>query len=426
LFDYQPHGLRQLAFVASLLLVASACSGVSSGEAPSSVSSAPVLYGEDDRTDPVHAPQNWATLAASSTVALIPGERLSHEGSSVRVIAPTLEQAQGVCEGERFAQQPTAADCSAVLIDDDLVLTAGHCFNYDDSCAHFAYVFDYADDGSGVTVPETSVYGCRALVFVERASQDNSLQDFALIQLDRVATGRPVELAPSAPKAGDELVAIGYPGGLPAKVDRGAVVLQVGVPTAEHFLATMDAFSGNSGGPVFDTSERMLGILTAGAPEDYETHDGCTKPRRVELAPDGGERIQGYRPAVAALCASGYPSARLCGMMARCGDGVCSPEEAGTDCAADCTAPLCTGLDCQAKAEPPAWKQVPISGPQAGATGQSRSWTAGCSVQRANAFGFWPGSATSLVISLFLRRRFRSRRRRASAADPLNLKEPQP
>ncbi len=47
-----------------------------------------------------------------------------------------------MCEGERFAGQITAAGCSATLIDDDLVLTAGHCIDAG-SCAGRFYVFNY-------------------------------------------------------------------------------------------------------------------------------------------------------------------------------------------------------------------------------------------------------------------------------------------
>jgi V8-like Glu-specific endopeptidase len=337
------------------------CSGVAAETeaAVGDVSSA-VVYGRDDRVEPSAAPAEWAALGAESTLALIPGRRLVQSNSGIQVKALSLQQTVGVCPVDPFAEEPTASECSAVLIDDDLVLTAGHCFSADDACDRFAYVFDYAQGQQGIEISAASVFGCRALIrLTNDSAQGQPAPDFAIVQLDRAAGRKPVSLASALPVVGDPLVALGYPSGLPLKIDRGGVVLRTSFPDDQQFTASIDAFQGNSGGPIFDADGGLVGILVAGAPTDYETRGGCQRPRRVDPTPDGGERILRQGAVLAALCGMEYPSERLCGATTQCGDGTCSPGEANGGCSTDCVAPLCTGFDCLGFPEPPAYEMVP-------------------------------------------------------------------
>ena len=60
-------------------------------------------------------------------------------------IAPSLSlgEAVGLCPDQRFTAQPTAGDCSGTLVDNRIVLTAGHCVE-GKSCSDISFVFDYA------------------------------------------------------------------------------------------------------------------------------------------------------------------------------------------------------------------------------------------------------------------------------------------
>jgi hypothetical protein len=320
-----------------------------------------VVYGDDDRVEAAAAPAEWAALGAESTLALIPARRLQASDSGIHVNALSLQQTVGVCPSDPFADEPTASECSAVLIDDDLVLTAGHCFSADDACDRFAYVFDYAQGDHGVELSAASVFGCRALIRLPRSTQGQPAPDFSVVQLDRATGRKPVNLASALPSVGDPLVALGYPSGLPLKIDRGGVVLRTSFPDEQQLTASVDAFQGNSGGPIFNADRGLVGILVAGAPTDYETRGGCQRPRRVEPTADGGERILKQDAVVDALCGMKYPSVRLCGATTECGDGTCSPGEADAGCDADCTAPLCTGLDCLGFPEPPPYELTPAN-----------------------------------------------------------------
>jgi V8-like Glu-specific endopeptidase len=345
------------------------------------VSEQAIIYGEDNRLD-VYAHPN-ATLRAltqSSVVALIPRNHFlrTTSGDSAIFTLP-LKDAFEVCADERFANQPTAADCSGVLIDDDLVLTAGHCFHSDNSCDQYSFTFDYFFQAEGrlASMGWGDIYGCRKIVHrTVSALGVRPRIDYAVIQLDRPAVGRtPVTLRATPLVQGEPLATIGSVSGLPAKIDTGSQVLDTRVASGDYFLLDSDTFSGSSGSGVFDAQANLVGVLVRGGADYEKRADGlCQIPKVVSspvdgsaapladaglvLPPDGitvppvgpaapvpddasvrsaaGEEATYVARAIEGLCTQGYPSARLCGGAARCGDGFCTQAESRATCPADC------------------------------------------------------------------------------------------
>jgi hypothetical protein len=213
---------------------------------------------------------------------------------------------------------------------------------------------------------------------------------------------------------------IGNPSGLPAKIDTGAQVLSARAPNQDFFLLNSDTFQGSSGSGVFDRKGQVVGVLVRGGDDYLDGPDGsCKVPNVVDnleqdggtvakVAADGGmlnsegEEATYVGRAVEGICASGWPSARLCNTPARCGDGFCSESESRLDCPADCACAVGACLD---------GGSYPAASLGPPAHDKSREHDSGCSTQ--------PGAAPSgsgllasllVALSAFARRAKVSRR----------------
>ncbi|UJR81965.1 trypsin-like serine peptidase [Sandaracinus amylolyticus] len=317
------------------------------GPSPS-VTSEPVVYGEDGRREAYEVDATLRALALGSSAAIFdPASLDRRDPSAITPSGRRLQSDEDLCDDQRFLDQPTAASCSGTLIDDDLYLTAGHCVETEEECRALRFVFDYAYASDGVleTIGEDDVYGCRRLV--AHRYQDSPWRDHSIIQLDRPVVGRtPATLRRGAVTQGEPLVLIGYPDVIPMKIDASGHVNDPRAAELDRFYASVDAFGGNSGSGVFDAEGQLVGVLSGGE-DDYARRGDCNVVNVVDEACPGGDctghgEYIGYaQNAIDDLCASGWPSARLCGRPATCGDGTCSGTETSETCAADCEAPRC-------------------------------------------------------------------------------------
>lgn len=287
---------------------------------------APVVYGADDRTEVYdHPSDELRRITQQSIVAMIDNDQLEKDSDTGNYVLFTvsLQQSKDLCDDERFANQPTAALCSGVLIDDDLVLTAGHCVRTEGDCARRSFVFNYYLTGPSQLAPirDEDVYTCKLIALRDEATDDALTPDFAVVQLDRPVTGghQPVAVRPATtPLAQDEpLTMIGFGSGLPAKIDSGGTVDDPRTNTLDYFVANPDAFAGHSGSATFDSNDQLAGILVAGRAPDYFQPEGenCS---RVNTFDDekAGEAIHYFAPVVSQLCEQGWGSDSLCGETA--------------------------------------------------------------------------------------------------------------
>lgn len=336
----------------------------------------PAIYGEDSRRDVYETP-GVADVARRSVVALVAADRLDlSDPNDVRVTGPSLGEFEALCVGGAFAEQTVGAFCSGVLIDDDLVLTAGHCMG-EGVCPVTRLVFDYYLDAPGqlATITGDAIFGCQRVVAREQVPAFGvdlppDLPDYAVIQLDRpVGTDRqPVALSPSNSLSDDAaLTMIGFPSGIPAKIDTGGRVIDARSSDDGFFSATVDAFRGSSGSPVFDEADTLVGILIAGQ-EDFSVDEGgsCQVEARFSEADPIGEYVLYASVGIDALCAIEWPSDEQCDAAGVCGDRLCAGDEDSSTCPADCSAPVCgDGLcgegevvDCREDCSPPVeWDQ---------------------------------------------------------------------
>jgi hypothetical protein len=305
-----------------------------------------LIYGNDDRVEVFESPSRVVRdFARSSLAALVFSHRLRYgESAQLAYDLSSLAEAKHLCQAERFSDQPALAACSGVLIDDDLLLTAGHCLGKDAEearsyCRDLTAVFDFHYTAHGeLELASDDARTCRTVSVHRFVDGDGNSADFAVLQLDRAAGPEraPASIAARAVEALESTICIGNGGGLPTKVDAGGRILEAQTHP-EFFRATTDSFVGGSGSAVLDARLELLGIQSRGNP-DFGFNGTCNQ---VLVQSDGSELHQKASRAVEALCASGWPSMRLCQRAPACGDSVCSASETSATCPEDCPEETC-------------------------------------------------------------------------------------
>lgn len=232
------------------------------------------VSGRDDRVE-ARAPEAPALYQelARSVPAIVENKMLKAVGDGFVPDGYSMER-MNFCPGVRFSGQTYLARCSASLIGEDLILTAGHCVDDDLRawCQNYSIVFDYAVGEGDTRIAKENVFACREVIYRQFVGAFD--EDLALVKLTRKVPGRtPVTVARTPLKIADPLFMIGYPLGLPQKVVDDGSVLQFG-PSKYSFRHKLDTFSSNSGGPLFNFRGEQVGVLVRGTGPNQEPVPG--------------------------------------------------------------------------------------------------------------------------------------------------------
>ncbi|MEK2689068.1 trypsin-like serine peptidase [Bdellovibrio sp. GT3] len=277
-------------FVGSIFILA-ACS-----EAPQSTLSLDknqgnaVVYGEDsvslpDETSISDSAEFQNNVQAS--VAMMYRSELTESPQGFTLPNKTVHDSHKTCSNFQLSSSQNPAQCSAILVAPNLVLTAGHCVTMKkDTCADAAFVVGFNQDN--MIIPKEQIYYCkqvRVLSFFEKGN----LSDYALIELDRtVPEVQPARIKNSPINLNDSIYTLGYPLGTSKKYADGFI------RSFDRILAVsnLDVYGGNSGGPVFDKqTHELVGIVNSGETDLEETVEGCQMPKLCKDNECMGENI---------------------------------------------------------------------------------------------------------------------------------------
>ncbi len=255
-----------------------------------SILSNAAIYGEDNRKD-IHVfgdvIKNTAYAVAVNVPSffLVPDEEyegfFKHQYYDDKVYG----QKNGLCKEEKFYSQTSFGHCTSFLIHESLMVTAGHCFlpagkvenELHDYCNNFSFWFgynSYHNKKLGRKIDPRDIAHCKNVIYAENNESENPIIDFAILELSQpIRHIKPLNLGFDYSRD-QKVFALGHPHGLPLKHSGYSKILN---EQETSFSANLDTLSGNSGGPVLNSSLDVLGVLVEGHSNDYFDTKICSK-----------------------------------------------------------------------------------------------------------------------------------------------------
>ncbi|HEX6274792.1 MAG TPA: serine protease [Polyangiaceae bacterium] len=250
---------------------------------------------------------------------LVPRSLLNETGGKLSA-ATTFADSQGMCERERFSEQPSAAFCTGVLVDWDLVLTAGHCADLL-PVSEIAVVpgYYYADE-QRLTSDTLAPFSVVEVVAQRNDPPTSSVRlDYAWLRLDRQVAAplapAPIRRSATPLDAFAPLTAVNAGGGVPLKIDLGGSVRDPRPDTLDCFVADTDTLHGASGGAAFDENLSLVGVMVRGAEDvvwdadercwySLEHLDGSSASEQYTYTHRALEGLCSRREGVSSVCRS--------------------------------------------------------------------------------------------------------------------------
>ena len=228
------------------------------------------VFGDDDRKE-VKDAEGFKDFVRATAV-MIPKTAIYNNEFYAWSLRDLLKRQFGTDKFDdnvKFLDQPTVGSCTGFLIAPDVLVTAGHCINSMEDANKYVWVFDYTSDsdfvdGKKLKFKPENIFEVESIIASD-LTEDNK-NDYAVLKLKKKSNRAPYRFRTSGEVLLDGPInTIGCPTGLPLKFTTNATVVDTSQET--WFKSDIDAFPGNSGGPVFDKNGFIEGILVRTAAE---------------------------------------------------------------------------------------------------------------------------------------------------------------
>jgi hypothetical protein len=272
-----------------------------------------VINGEDNRQEYFNIENDrYKSAMRQHAVVFIDADTVHRLLSGDISRIPTWGTMNQLCADVAFADQPSAAVCSGVLVDWDLILTSGHCLDFF-STKNIKCLFGYYYSKNGnLEIRETDVYDIEKIVATSSTLEFESGIDYAWLQLDRRVDfpRQPSPIYTHWPvlNENDTVLAISGGGGMPMKLDNGGRIQDPRKIERDYFVASTDTFKGASGGGAWDSELGLIGILSRGTVDYHRVDGGCND---VVVSDNANEQFTYAHRAVAGLCEV-WPERPIC------------------------------------------------------------------------------------------------------------------
>lgn len=249
------------------------------------------IFGNDSRVEVTDISDQARANLAGAACGLFESARIIPDASGYKVVpASTLRSQQlAVFAGTpgvtidssiRFLNQPVAAFGSAALISPHYILTAAHNFFDQDGKVkrdpqNVWIAFGWTAACGNELLPGHVFKGRRVIRYSYSGSGASNRTDWAVVELGEANDPSQPASAPSLPTmplcnadtpVQTQLWMVGHPSGLPLKYVDNAKVLATSDLSCS---SNLDGFAANSGSPVLDEQNRLVGVFMSGPAGDY-------------------------------------------------------------------------------------------------------------------------------------------------------------
>jgi hypothetical protein len=221
------------------------------------------FYGENDVTD---AFPKELQKSANCVCAIIPKRFLKHVKNGYFVYGKYLkdsifEEGLGFCSSERFLDEIHPCSGTGWAYKNNIIITAKHVIPNINKALNYYFVFGFVEKKSEMFIGEERVYEA-----IELLETGYDHLDFVEVQVNKIIPDSLIGKLSNATEI-QQVYAIGHPVGLPLKYTPNGIVFH---SNQEMLFTNLDAYSGNSGSPVFNNMNNLIeGILIRGS-KDFE------------------------------------------------------------------------------------------------------------------------------------------------------------